>query len=334
MLNLTFYSSLGGFCGQAAYHHLSSPSTVQYIALAFLNLAMVHIHAFAFTTLISSGLADWSSHSEYGSTFSRRELALVRRGDIADIIDKSPNIKTLVAPYRDIVDDLIQRDDYGLQIRNAERLYARDIQLLALRQLRRRIARANAQPRTSVEGNAFPELGAEDASLHIGRYAGAFADPEAEAMPEANMITNVLQGNMDNANRNSRREAQPNAIADPDANIFTNVFQGSVDNTNKNNKRGPDPEPGAESGPNVLTTVFQENVDGAKHNKRKAAPQPMYERNANLFTRMFKAGSDLLSGISGFAQSFNYKRDATPDPQLEKDDLFSRDVGFEVEFGS
>ena len=305
---------------------------------------MVHIHAFAFTsflTLISSGLADRSSHFEHGSTLSQRELALLRRGDIADIIDKNPNIKTLITPYRDMVDDLIQRDQDGLQTRNAERSDAREIQLLALRQMRRplrltrRIARTNARPRASATGNAYPKSGVGDGSLllHI-RHAGAYADPEAEAIPEANIFTNVFQGNVDNANRNSKRETQPDAIADPDANIFTNVFQGSVDNTNKNNKREPDAESDAESRPNVLTTVFQENVDGARHYKREAAPHPMYERNANLFTRMFRAGSDMLSGISGFAQSFSHQRDATPEPQPGKDDLFSREMGFEAEFGS
>ena len=231
---------------------------------------MVHTLYFSLAIFLAAFLStaaiDVSAYDGYSLAPRDRDTAFRMRSDISDIIDNSPNIKALVAPYNDLVDPLIQRADSVLKRRGFEELGRRSRTQLAIRQLTlhslaRRIAGAGAE----AEAGAEPETEGKLEALYM-----------RDAAP--NIFTNVYQGNMDSASSsNNRREASS------EANIYTNVFQENMESSHKNDKREPEAGRHAEPEADIHTNVFQENMDGSRKNsRREARPESEVEAEADL----------------------------------------------------
>ena len=245
--------------------------------------------------------------SAYRTKFTSRDLGLYERGDIADLLDKNPNIKELVSDYSDLIGDLIKRERSGLQARDYEELAVagferRNAQELRLRSTLHRFAKAQA----AAAAERHTQLEAESESEATSRAETRKLDGRGIGVDINQLLIvrgpKVILGHQ--AYEDKKRSASAEAVAEAEAeteaeaNVLTNLFQGDVHNAKQNTRRN------AEA--NVLTNLFGGSIDHAKsHSKRNAIHEPIfYESSANLFTRMFKTGSDLLSSISGITKRF------------------------------
>ena len=256
----------------------------------------------------------------------RQDSRLQARSDIADLLDKNPNIKALVADYSDLIEPLIQRDTDDSSVRDIEQL---DLARLRLRSIIRRAAEARAEADADAEAEGETEGG--EVLLAI---AERNADPEAEPDAEANIFTGVFGTNLNDASKNSKRDAEAQLVYEPQANIFTRMFKTGSDLlsginsiTRRNKKRDPNAEPEPKS------KEYQTKI--AREAETEAGPEAeaQYGFNADSLKYLFSRGFDFIGEYSGVGVgNHQSKRDPTAvaEPEAAYQEIFERSPGHEI----